>query len=566
MQTISKPDRTIIFVTFETAISKYGGLGAVMAKLPVEVGKTENCIILAPFFHRMINLPKLKASQKVKNYNIIFSLIIPVKGRVFAIDVIKVIQRIKESGNDLITYLISSDYFFSATPGPYINPCNPDHPLDPYRNPNNSEKLTEDALFFCSTVPHVLSELIKSKQLPSRNIILHLQDWETASVVHALKKHSLSPAIQCSCVLTLHNPYDKGINSLSSHIVTDLVQYLNMDNDSILYQSISILPRPISTVSKNFAEELLKDPLQTYTFAPHLQGIFHQKGIIGINNGNFEDLEFPEEIVHSSPNRRIQKILAEKQRRRNQIVDVFNHFQSTKAWGKLDDLSNFTGPVFLTFGRDDSRQKGYDVLAQAIRNIAKGKAKFIFTPMPGDEGLVGLQFLKNLAEERKGDIIVLPFRMEWGYKQIQQGASFIILPSLYEPFGGAIEGYAVGTPVIARQTGGLVQQICPHPGENSTGFLFRENVNRQEQIDGWKKIMACDYWNQDPKGDRIEDRMNIPLYQEMVKKAAECIGTAIDFYNSDPKGYARMILNGFEMLGHFDWAKTCQEYQMYFYS
>jgi glycogen synthase len=140
------------------------------------------------------------------------------------------------------------------------------------------------------------------------------------------------------------------------------------------------------------------------------------------------------------------------------------------------------------------------------------------------------------------------------------------MPSLYEPFGGAIEGYAVGAPVIARSTGGLIQQIRPYPEENATGFLYKENITRQEQIEGWKKIMACEYWNLDPKGDRIKDRMTVKLYQEMVKSAAESINMAIHFYNSDAKGYAKMILNGFEMLNYFNWTKASQEYHFYLYS
>ena len=141
---------------------------------------------------------------------------------------------------------------------------------------------------------------------------------------------------------------------------------------------------------------------------------------------------------------------------------MLTEYQPDQAWGSLN-FDNDNGPIFLFFGRDDPRQKGYDVAAAAIEKIPKGKAKYIFTPIPGDEGLEGLAFLKRLARKRPGEVKVFPFRMERGYMELQKGASFLVMCSLYEPFGGATEGYVVGTPVVARATGGLVQQVCPYP-------------------------------------------------------------------------------------------------------
>ena len=228
-----------------------------------------------------------------------------------------------------------------------------------------------------------------------------------------------------------------------------------------------------------------------------------------------------------------------------------------------------TGPIFVFFGRDDPRQKGYDVAAAAIEKIPKGKAKYIFTPIPGDEGLKGLAFLKRLARKRPGEVKVFPFRMERGYMELQKGASFLVMCSLYEPFGGATEGYVVGTPVVARATGGLVQQVCPYPStcltdevrrvaspyhesfDAPSGFLFREpTLKRNDVIAGWRKIVECDYW---PEGDRLTDRAGTLLFDQMVEQASQALLDAIDVYTQSQETYATMIHNGFKMLNRFSW-------------
>ena len=192
--------------------------------------------------------------------------------------------------------------------------------------------------------------------------------------------------------------------------------------------------------------------------------------------------------------------------------------------------------------------------------------------MPGDESKLGLEFLKQLAADRRGEVKVFPLRMQRGYRELQQGCSFILMPSFYEPFGGAVEGYAVGTPVVARATGGLVHQVVPHPNPDATGFLFRENVqipDAKQESDGWPKIIRCGYWNSDPKGDRLDDRRGTGLFDEMVNSAVEALHTAIDFYWSDLQSgqmaYAQMMYHGFRILEQFTWANAVDEYRWRLY-
>jgi glycogen synthase len=260
------------------------------------------------------------------------------------------------------------------------------------------------------------------------------------------------------------------------------------------------------------------------------------------------------------------------------MVKILEAYQPQEAWGYLSHLDTFEGPIFLMFGRDDPRQKGYDIVASAIQQIPEGEAKYIFTPIPGDEGLDGLRFLKDLADARAGEVKVFPFRMAQGYRQLQRGSSYLIMPSLYEPFGSATEGYAVGTPVVARATGGLVQQIVPYPagslglsirrvtdkfhtrGAAPTGFLFREPAMPQaDVIAGWERMIACEYAL--PDTTRVQDRVGIRLFDAIVQEAAWTMKDAIALYVNHPSQYAQMIANGFEMLQRFSWERAVREYQ-----
>ena len=207
-------------------------------------------------------------------------------------------------------------------------------------------------------------------------------------------------------MLTVHNPYDQSVTE------GDIRKFSNcsLQGTSVLTKMIPLLDGPLITVSDNFAKELIEDPLHTTIYAPYLQKLFAQKGLVGINNGVFSTLDFPQAALEKAQEGNVEPLLQEKRRCRQEMIAVLDSYQPKEAWGCLD-WDGFEGPVFLFFGRDDPRQKGYDMAAAAIQQIPKGKARFIFTPIPGDEGLVGLEFLRALAQERQGEVKAFPFRM-----------------------------------------------------------------------------------------------------------------------------------------------------------
>jgi glycogen synthase len=210
-------------------------------------------------------------------------------------------------------------------------------------------------------------------------------------------------------------------------------------------------------------------------------------------------------------------------------------------------------------------------------------ARFIFTVIPGDEGLEGLDFMKQLAEERPGDVCVFPHRVVKDvFTALREGCSFMVMGSMYEPFGAASEAYLCGMPVVARATGGLAQQVAPHPlcldRENvlsldgrrvvklyhtarckPTGILYREQASFADEVEGWRTIIDCRYWEMNPKGLRTEDRSRTMLYQGMQNSAAEALTLATELYR-DENAYAEMITNSLGMLKKFSWKKAVTRY------
>lgn len=564
--------RTIVFVSFETRLAPSGGLGAVMKVLPKEMASHEQCCLLAPYFPRIA--PALP---------VLTSFALPLRSGPRQVQIREI-----QDPSGFATYLLSSEGFFTAPVDPYINPLDPGEPMDPYINPVNPEKLVEDALFFCAAVPAALVTLSQKGLVSLANLVFHLHDWETACTAQSVR---LYPAIEsAACVLTLHNPYDRYLGMIGSTLVGELVSHLGLAYDNVLAQMIPLTDGPLSTVSQNFADELTSDPLHSHVFARHLQRLIVSKGVIGNDNGLFGEMSFPFSLQAQEQARRgrFERIQEEKWERRLALgreLDSFQHQLAQenragrRAWGTDLDLADPEVPVFLILGRDDPRQKGYDVVAEAIRRIPVGRARYIFTPMPGDEGLLGLAFLRQLAHDRPGEVKVFPFRLDPApFRALKEGSSFMVMASLYEPFGAATEAYLAGMPVVARATGGLVQQVVPYPsaalsregrqmaalfhqpGHPPTGFLFREPAV-PDPVHDWQWIVDCAYWQQTPKGDRVDNRKGVPLFEAMVQRAAWALQDAIELYGRHQPAYAAMIYHGTQMLEGFDWQRAIREYR-----
>jgi glycogen synthase len=238
-------------------------------------------------------------------------------------------------------------------------------------------------------------------------------------------------------------------------------------------------------------------------------------------------------------------------------------------------------------GRDDPRQKGYDVAAAAIEDylvVNHGKpdcAQFLFFPIPGDEGLPGLEFLKALAGRFREDVIAFPFIWVAGFTAALQGAAYGLMPSLYEPFGMANEFYLAGGCVgIGRATGGNLEQIVPlratsaasravrtradryhalsaHP----TGILFREKDEIASALRDWRGINDAQYDKTGASPTRVQQRRSYAVFQEMARELQIAIEGGIRIYRQEPELYFRMLAEGIAHIQRtFSWQRAGQEY------
>jgi glycosyltransferase involved in cell wall biosynthesis len=317
---------------------------------------------------------------------------------------------------------------------------------------------------------------------------------------------------------------------------------------------------PITTVSRTFAQELCRDPLQCEVFADHLQGVFRRHGLRGVDNGLFGEPQppYPTRDVRAAENGDPSGILQRKLQKRRTMLETIERYRDERIIGHLDggDGAPLTSlpddvPVFLMFGRLDPAQKGFDVLCRAIEALPRGRARWMFTPIVSSAApRAFLDDLGQLAADRSGEVVVYPFRMDQGYREAMAGASYAVMPSLYEPFGGATEPYLVGTPVVARATGGLVQQVTDidTDPQSGTGVLFREHGDAS----GWRAVQTA---------ATPAQRMTVPIYGAMVAALAAALTRAADIYRAEPALYGRMLAAGYPMAEQFSWERTATEYQ-----
>jgi len=570
------PDsRKVAFLTFENGFAPLGGLAAVVRILPVCLNLAgEDVTVLTPLF---ANIPRVKEALADGT----LEPALP-KQEFKASSYAGVVSCYSHVGAPVPTYFVAVEGRFTAAVNPYSY--------------SDSNEILDDSLAFCAAVPFVLSKLGIG-----RDVLFHANDWETAPVALTSKIAVLDGRLEnARTILTLHNSFDSGIDAdRKRKFFGDKIP-----GDTVLKCVIPLLDGPLTTVSAPFAAELRADPLQRTIFTNHLQGEFSENPPIGVENGMFgkPHLRYTYTALSHARQGVYDKILAEKRRFREAMLrtvgvmaerdGVIGGLTEAIAAGKSADKSINSGinagintgvnksidtdvgtdtgtavnarPIFFMSGRLDLMQKGFDVIFHAIQCFPAGKAALIFCPSSADGARHSreLAFFREIAQERPGDIVIWPFRITEGdYVASVLGSSFLLMPSFYEPFGAATEGFMYGTPVVARATGGLTVQVRPLSGGGAgavgaaTGLLYRESVESEAQAcEGWRDILNVP----------VDQRIRVPLYQSMVKEAFGALSVAADIF-ADRVRYGRMMVNCMDSLRDFSWnaavSKYCRVYE-----
>lgn len=540
----------LAFVSYETALAPCGGIAAVLARLPNHVAAQarQPVVVFTPFHHRIPKTRDVDAQW-------VGVVGVPFDGRTVPVHVWR-------HDGPAPHYLLRPDdlQFFTGTRHPYDL-----HPDTLYR----------DSVFFGAAVIQALRVVA-----PGAPWTLLLQDWESATVAIAAAGQPARPRM----FVTLHNSYDHeaGANQLRHWRMAPHAAH----GETVLQRALAVCEWPVFTVSQQFARDLIEDPYQTRVLAPHLTSWLGSR-LVGIDNGPFTDLAVPPELLVEAEAGRFQPLLDWKQNHQATFLKALRQLTPSAdrpVWGDLTRFGRDQNPLFVMAGRDDCRQKGYDVAACAAERLLDSgtEARFVFFPIPGDEGLEGLSFLRELAERRPAHVLAFPFRFAEGFAGALRGATCGIMPSLYEPFGMANEFYLNGTLGIGRATGGVLQQIVPDPRAKSTsaavlrradmvhsanahptGFLFHERDGLPTEVQDWQGINATGYLDPAREWNRVEDRQRFPLFESMVSELTSALEDAVTLAG-EPAEYARRLLSGIRHIEQsFSWDRAAQQYLRY---
>ncbi len=545
--------KQIAFVTYETPYAPAGGVAAVMARLPEHVKKASALptVVLTPYHHRIDKTRRLETREAGRVQVSVGSQVVNVS-----------LQRFDTS---LPWFFLKPDDpdYFSGFPHPY---------LVGNTKKDSSDRLCRDALLFGSAVNKALALIA-----PAGEWIVMLQDWEAATSVLAASRDS-----RLKFYLTLHNSYDAPVTD--EELMRHGIDYREYPGFTVLDRALPYMGETVFTVSDQFAIDLTEDVFQAEVMAGHLRDKLKPR-LLGVNNGPFVDLHIDADVLSAAARGDYRRLQDWKQCKRQAALSALVELKPSRArpvWGDLRRFDrNAQACWFVMAGRDDTRQKGYDVAASAVHAFFRdgGDARFFFFPIPGDEGLSGLAFLKRLAQKYPRQVLVFPFIWREGFLATLQGASFGLMPSLYEPFGMANEFYLNGTVGIGRATGGIIQQIVPlqspscysqaaqsramlwHASSSApTGILFRESDQLESSVADFRAINAVGYKSESSL-DRVRERSRYQLFQAMSNELRISLHDGVQLFEQEPEQYYKMLVNGVQFIQHsISWERAAHEY------
>lgn len=583
-----RPDRRmVVYCVYENMFAKGGGILAVARYLPPALLAFNQVVFVLSPLHRGLKTAPPRYKARLDEFPIAGKPA-PQPSPLTWFTTIQVPFGRKQVSTDIWHhtvdgvrwYLFEAEGFFEA-PGGQTR-TNP-YDFTSYKNRRARSKLANDSLFAAAAIPHVMAALGCVE-----NLVFHVQDWELAATALTVREAILDEVLfSAAVVLTTHNPYDNGLlprrtkgepgagelKRITKRVSTKQWPSLRERprRESFYECMIPLTDAPVSTVSRKFAEELTADPLQSLHFARHMQEVLKRQGLVGVDNGLFMAPQpaFSEAAMAEGAKGNPSLLLQEKAEKRRRWLDALavllaqtppsgmfgtpeRWFKGLSAEGKKPAANV---PIFLMFGRLDPGQKGFDVFCRAIEKIEPGKARFILSAIAGGGAKKYIQDMQRFAKQRKSDVLVFTGTMPMFHESIA-GASFCVMPSMYEPFGAATEPYLSGTPVVARATGGLVQQVVDlhDAARPATGILYREQfpvIDPESLAKLWRKIMDAD----DPKS-----RVSNPLYASLVQALAGALQRAIALYDLSPDLYGRLLGHLHSHALQFSWKKAAEEY------
>lgn len=554
----------IAFITYETPFAPGGGIAAVMSYLPHAVQSQSHIptYVITPFHFNIDKTSRLESEMDTLG-----TIEIKFDSKLFKVD-IKIFHKD-------VNWVFLKPHTKKSIPNSFFGGEN-----NPYHVPaediGDQPRLLRDALFFGKAASAALAKIC-----PICSWTLLMQDWEAATTALFLPQ-SQGDLNFTNTYLTLHNSYDSGVNQ--STWETAGLDNLRDKSNTVLECALPLVEDPIFTVSDQFALDLSGEIFLSEIMISHIVEQLSPR-LYGVNNGAFIERQIPEDVFQAGIDGDYSLLSEWKGKNRTKalkIIEAFSPSKSEPIWGNINEFLRGELPWFVMAGRDDSRQKGYELACLAVDKFLNdgGQACFIFFPIPGDEGLEGIQFIQHLAMMYPAHVLGFPFLFRDGYFPIMQGATYGMMPSYYEPFGMANEFFLNGVSCIGRATGGIIQQIVPFRRARSfndavssradrwhsleslpTGFLFRETDGIPSALDDWMNINAADYVIDDRGLNRLEQRKGLTLFNAMSSEMSLCIKDAAHLYETNRDQYLEYIINGASYIStNFSWEKSADKY------
>lgn len=457
----------IVFISAEVdPFSKTGGLGDVSSAFPKAMKELGHEIIVFTPLYKKIDIEEHNIKLVKKD------LTAPIGDK---LEIFELYESILPESQVTI-YFIKNEYLYRD--GIYVDE-------------KTGEDYADSPIRFYSFSQSIFVSL---KFLEFTPDIIHANDWHTGLIPFLLKtQYTEKPQFaKTKTVFTIHNIGYQGIYPLEKlaeakipeiYYSEDCLGFFNQINfmkAAIVYTDI------LTTVSSKYAEEI-----QTKEYGNGLEKFIEarKEDLYGIVHGIDLTVWNPKVdplIVHNYDSSKFKG----KSENKKYLQDKLNLNISDK-------------PLIGVISRI-ATQKGLDLILEKFDDIMGLKVQFVLLGT-GDSKLE-----KKIKSKEKNHTENCSINIEFDNRlahQIEAGADFFLMPSIYEPCGlNQMYSMIYGTIPIVRNTGGLSDTVIDYVDDptKGNGFVF-ENADAEELFEEIKLAVSL-YYNDNASFVKLQKR------------------------------------------------------------